>query len=332
MIFRQIWLVCMAFVAMQTCLAAAPVVDLNQDQNQPQEDEAASAASADIAPTAMPSSSRENLPVEERLRLLEQQISNLTQLNISNRLDNLQQQIQQLNGQLELQAHMLQQMSAQKNSPQAANAPANVPTTNGDTTNHAPIDLSKVATTTNLASSTPQTSTAGTSETAEFVNTASDSIIKAETNVTQNLPSAQKASAAAEVATAGSEDHAYKIALDLQAKKQNDDAITAFQAFLQTYPNGTYAPSAHYWLGELYGSEGKNELAVKEFSALIKKYPNNGKVPDALLSLATIHFTNGKTTQAKQEFKRIVAQFPGTPTAKLAATQLQQMEPTGQTP
>lgn len=329
MAFRYIFLVSITFAALQTCLAAAPVIDLNQDQGQTQEDQAASAASADLAPATTPS--REGLPVEERLRLLEQQISNLTQMNIANRLDNLQQQLQQLNGQLELQAHMLQQLSEQKNNTSPASSAQNSTASTPPAGNHAPIDLSKVATTTNLASSTPQTSTTA-SGTTELMHTTSDSIIQAETNVTENLPTAQKASTAAAVATAASEDRAYKLALDLQAKKQNDDAIIAFQTFLKTYPNGVFAPNAHYWLGELYSTQGKNDAAVKEFNTLISKYPKNSKVPDALLSLATIHFTTGKTDQAKIEFEKIVHQFPGTPAAKLASTQLQQMEPPGQSP
>jgi len=50
----------------------------------------------------------------ERLTRLEQQMTNVTQMNLSARLDNMQQQIQQLQGQLEVATHNLQTLTDQQ--------------------------------------------------------------------------------------------------------------------------------------------------------------------------------------------------------------------------
>jgi len=51
---------------------------------------------------------RQAMPLEQRVQLLEQQLSNLVQMNLPAKIDALEQQIQQLNGQVEQQAHALQ--------------------------------------------------------------------------------------------------------------------------------------------------------------------------------------------------------------------------------
>ena len=45
---------------------------------------------------------------------------------------------------------------------------------------------------------------------------------------------------------------AYRAAYALVQGRQFDEAIPAFQQFLQRFPGGLYAANAHYWLGELY--------------------------------------------------------------------------------
>ena len=48
------------------------------------------------------------------------------------------------------------------------------------------------------------------------------------------------------------EGEAYRAAYALVRGQQFDQAVQAFNQFLQNYPDGRYAPNAHYWLGELY--------------------------------------------------------------------------------
>ncbi len=275
---------------LQPIWAAAPVIDLNQ-VDQEMNNAAASPLypDSDQSPTVSP---RRALSAEERMRLLEQQISNLTQMNLPGKIDSLQQQLQQITGQIEVLGHDIQTLQAAKTQ-STANPPAaavNAPTPTSAETEIA----SKIA--------------------------------QAEANVTRNAPSTQKAPAASEVAPAGSEENAYKAAFNLLANKKNAQALAAFQAFLKTYPKGTHAPNAHYWLGELYANEHKNDLATEQFTTLIQKFPSYRKVPDVMLKLAIIHAEAGQPAQAQQELQKIVTRYPNSAAARLAQKRLKETQ------
>jgi tol-pal system protein YbgF len=278
----------------QLTWAAAPVIDLNQEID----DTTVSPISGDMDQSQPPSNkvniaSRESLPLEERVRLLEQQLSNLTQMDLPGKIDKLQQQVQQLNGQLEVQVHDIQNLNDQQSKFYQ--------------------DLNQRLTESKSKSPTNPSS--------------ASKIAQAEANVTQNAVVAQKASAAADIVTTGSEQGAYQKAFNLLADKKNDQALPAFQAFLKTYPKGAHAPNAHYWLGELYLTDNKNDLASAEFTTVIQKFPNYSKVPDAMLKLAIIHANAGQGTQAQAELKNIIARFPSSSAARLAKKQLKESTP-----
>ena len=240
--------------------------------------------------------SRDSMPLEERVRLLEQQISNLTQMDLPGKIDKLQEQLQQINGQLEVQAHDIQALNEQQGKFYQ--------------------DLNQRLTESKVKSVSP----AGSASQESTAN----KIAQAEANVTQNVAVARKASTASEVVTAGSEQSAYQKAFNLLADKKNDQAVVAFQAYLKAYPKGAHAANAHYWLGELYLTDNKNNLAATEFAAVIQKFPNYAKMPDALLKLAIIHDNSGQGAQAQAEFKSIITRFPSSSAARLAKKRLKE--------
>jgi tol-pal system protein YbgF len=301
----------------------APVIDLNDFP-----DNAASSSSQDISATSDTStasadslSTRQGLPMEQRVRLLEQQISNLTQINLPAKVDNLEQQIHQLNGQLEEQAHTIQQLQDQLQKSASSNnvdVPATAPKAVSPAQAESAVKPIKSVTTTTV------TSTVSPKE-----NTAADktaSITLAETAIVQNKAAAPESTNA--VKNEGSAEKAYQTAFDLMVKKQTMAATTAFKTFLKNYPNSVvYTPNAHYWLGELYSTAGdKAAQASREFTLLIQQYPTHAKVPDAMLKLAIIHDDAGQHAQAKQELQKVITQFPDSTAAKLAKMRLKGMK------
>jgi len=288
--------------------ANAPVEDLNQDN-------AAQPPAADVYNTSspdQPSAIRQDLPTDERVRLLEQQLSNLVQMNLPGKIDNLQQQIQQLNGQIEVQNHNIQQLTDQVNK--------FYQDLDQRITKQAPGN-----------SNTAKTSDPDQANISAPATTASQ-IAQAEANVTNNTAppvpaktSAATAQATAEVNKAASEADAYQVAFNLLTAKKNTQAIGAFQAFLKKYPKGTFAANAYFWLGQLYSNTDKPELAAQQFTTLITQFPDSSKVADAKLKLAIIHDDAGKHTQAQSELQQIIKQYPDSSAARLAKIRLQQM-------
>lgn len=104
---------------------------------------------------------------------------------------------------------------------------------------------------------------------------------------------------------------AYKNAYAKVKAQEFGGAVTAFQSFLDKYPEGRYAANAHYWLGELYLvlSPPQPEQAMQEFSGLLQNYPDNAKVPDAMLKLGRLYFQRGERDRSRQMLERLVAEY-----------------------
>lgn len=112
-------------------------------------------------------------------------------------------------------------------------------------------------------------------------------------------------------------DYNAAVALVLE-KKQNDQAIAAFQSFVKKYPDSTYQPNANYWLGQLNYNKGKKDDAAYYFATVVKNYPKSPKSADALYKVGVIMQEKGDTAKAKAVFQQVVKQYPNTDVAKQA--------------
>jgi tol-pal system protein YbgF len=107
---------------------------------------------------------------------------------------------------------------------------------------------------------------------------------------------------------------AYGAAYALVQSRQFDQAIPAFQKFLQNYPDGEYAANAHYWLGELYLVKQPPDLEAsrQSFALLLSQYPDNSKAPDALYKLGKVQFLKGNREKAREYLDLVIKQYEGT--------------------
>jgi tol-pal system protein YbgF len=110
---------------------------------------------------------------------------------------------------------------------------------------------------------------------------------------------------------------AYRAAYALVQGRQFDQAIPAFQQFLQRFPAGAYAANAHYWLGELYLVKEPPDLEAsrQSFALLLSQYPENSKAPDALYKLGKVQFMKGNREKAKEYLDLVISQYSSTNTA-----------------
>jgi len=86
-------------------------------------------------------------------------------------------------------------------------------------------------------------------------------------------------------APARGEKAAYDAAYGAYENKRYNEAWNAFDSYLETYPNGRYAPNALYWKGEVRYSLGDYPGAIMLFKDVIARYPRHAKSPDALLKI-----------------------------------------------
>ena len=284
----------------------------NDDSNNPLIGSAT--VTSDTAPTLQnpqisggENSALSSLPLSARVARLEQQMQNIVHANVPQQVATLQQQIQQLSGELQVQQHDIKLLNQQlRNFYQGLST--------------------QIKQMKNMSSSSDDSNT-GSSTTSKSINS---SLPSATVPVTAPEPSAVKKkvktsfkAVTSRYAARGSDQ--YKTALNALMKKQYVQAAHGFQHYLTRYPNGRFVVNAHYWLGEIYVMQRRLAPAMKEFHTVISRYPRSNKVPDAKVKLAIIHASQGKLVQARDEFRRIKKQYPGKTAAQLATIQLQQL-------
>ncbi|HTQ15287.1 MAG TPA: tol-pal system protein YbgF [Rhizomicrobium sp.] len=75
-------------------------------------------------------------------------------------------------------------------------------------------------------------------------------------------------------------------AMNMLARAQYDQALAAFQAFVDKHPDDTLAPQALYWIGDIYFVQKDYVNASRSLALGIKKYPTSERAPASLLKLA----------------------------------------------
>ncbi len=121
----------------------------------------------------------------------------------------------------------------------------------------------------------------------------------------------------------------YQNAYDLLILGRNREAIAEFNGFLQSYPNGTYADNAHYWLGEANYVERRFNEAIDRFNVVIAQFPASRKVPDARLRKGFALYELQRYDEARVELVEVEQAYRGRSIAALARRRIEQMNNAG---
>lgn len=116
----------------------------------------------------------------------------------------------------------------------------------------------------------------------------------------------------------------YETALELIRNRQYDLAITQLQAVIAQYPDGSYAPNAYYWLGEVYAAKPEPDYdnARQALAQVITFFPEHRKVPDAAFKLGKVYHLIGDCDRATDILNQVIKQQKGRSVAKLAESYL----------
>lgn len=170
-------------------------------------------------------------------------------------------------------------------------------------------------------------------ELAGFRSTTSADIARTPANTTQNhtTKSAGGLNTSKTIPQAPTRDEKdrYHSAFNLLKEGRYDRSIKAFTVFLSTYPNSTYADNAQYWLGEANYVSRKYKAAVTEFGKVISLFPDSTKVPDAMLKLGFTHYELKQWGKAREMLEGVVLNYPKSSAAKLAKTRIKRLERDG---
>lgn len=111
----------------------------------------------------------------------------------------------------------------------------------------------------------------------------------------------------------------YDAAYSLVSAHAYADAAEAFAGYLSIYgATGHYAGNANYWLGELSSSQQKYPEAIKYLEVVVSQYPKSSKAPDALLKLGVINKRLGNDVKSQEWFVRLLKDYPQSKPAQSA--------------
>ncbi|MCD6055764.1 MAG: ybgF [Gammaproteobacteria bacterium] len=224
------------------------------------------------------------------------------QAALLNEITQLQQEVRQLRGLIEIQQHDIQSLQKQQLTlysdldqrlSAAGSQPGSVPAVQ------------------TAAGLTTETGAAGIAVTEDF---------------TAKMPSAAKSS---KIKADPKEEQAYQAAYQWVLAKRYTEAISALQQFLKDYPNSLYQPNTHYWLGQVYLIQDDLTHASTEFSDLLTQYPTDPKASSALFKLGYIDVINQDYASAKRRFDEVKTRYPNTESAKAADDKLTELKRAG---
>ena len=139
-------------------------------------------------------------------------------------------------------------------------------------------------------------------------------------------PEAQVQSPAA---SAADEKAAYDMAFQALKELRYADAAEEFQSFLEQYPNSEYADNAQYWLGESYYVTRNYDIALTAFQTLLDRYPDSPKGPDALLKVGYTHYELEQWDSARAALTQVQENYPDSTLSRLAENRLRSMRMEG---
>lgn len=233
------------------------------------------------------------LSLEERTARLERLLNSRTLLEIVESLEHLQREIQQQRGELEMLVHNISQLKQRQR--------------------ELYLDVDRrLQRQESLATAAPSGTVA----------------VAPTKNLEQNPDKAITATGepvAAISASPVAEQHAYQQAFDELKAGRYQQAITAFDAFLLSYPSGDYADNARYWLGESHYVTRNFQAAVTAFTKLAELHPASPKYVGAILKIGFSHYELGQNAKASRVLKDLVARYPASTHARQANKRLQLM-------
>lgn len=136
---------------------------------------------------------------------------------------------------------------------------------------------------------------------------------------------APQSEARTQQATPEMEQTAYDQAFQALKELRYADAAEGFQDFLDRYPQSEYADNAQYWLGESYYVTRNYEMALEAFQNLMKDFPGSRKLGDGLLKIGYTHYELKQWDQARAALEQVQQQYPDSTLARLAESRLRSM-------
>jgi len=120
-------------------------------------------------------------------------------------------------------------------------------------------------------------------------------------------------------------DQLYRSAYQDYMRGNYELAIQGFSEYIKRYPKTDLTDNAQYWIGECYDALDQEDEALKAFSAVLDSYPTSDKGAAAQLKKGLVYLKKGDQGQGVVNLQYVVYEHPGTPEADLAREKLRSL-------
>ncbi len=106
------------------------------------------------------------------------------------------------------------------------------------------------------------------------------------------------------------EQKAYQKSFDLLRDLNYGKSIVSFRTFLKSYPDGRYAHIAQYWIGEANYAQRHFTSAIKDYQVLIERYPSSPKLAEAMLKISYSYYELKDLHKADLNLQNLIRNHP----------------------
>jgi tol-pal system protein YbgF len=245
------------------------------------------------------------MTTEQRLDRLERMQRNQNMADLVYQVQQLKQEVQRLNGELELQKHAMDAMNRRQRDLY--------------------LDIDQ-----RLSRMQPGAAATATMPPVEAPMPAASSIQAPQPSTAAPAPAPVAAAAAPTTPPdPKKEAEAYQSAFNLLKQGRYPESIKAFSAFLKNYPGGSFEDNAQYWLAEASYVNRDFDKALQDFSKVLINHPKSSKVPGAMLKMGYIFYEQKAWDKVREVLQRLQTDYPGSTEARLGQKRLQRLDKEG---
>jgi len=103
----------------------------------------------------------------------------------------------------------------------------------------------------------------------------------------------------------------FDTAMNLLSRAQYDKASEAFRGYADAHPDEERASDALYWTGDIaYSAKKDYPEAARDFAELLKKYPKSPRAPEGMLKLGLALFELGQMKEGCAALAALPAKYP----------------------
>lgn len=118
------------------------------------------------------------------------------------------------------------------------------------------------------------------------------------------------------------ENRALEAAFGFYKAERYQNAVTAFQEFLNNYPESAHAANIRYWMGNAYFVLKDYKGSLENYQILVEKFDTHPKIAEVMLNIADCQELLNDKDAAKLTLKQIAAKFPNSEAAAKAKKHL----------